>query len=238
MYIAPLFALHGTILGLTIHQLWVSRNLQTEFQESEQVFKALTSILLVCFVGLPSLYLGQASGNAKLFILSAIIFIICTSLLGLIFVPKIRYQRKKKIMSIKLGNKWQGATAVADIAEAANYINNNNNNNSDSNNNDRRVDSRSMVNDVVILSTKTRQELIIDNNKLQTDNQKLRERIHAYLEKKKKVSFRSEEKSEEQEPVPVPVSVGGGGVQFAAALPCMTQNMNESINPERAEISS
>ena len=52
-YVIPLALINGGVLLLAIAETWQSRHLSTEFQESRGIFRALSSILLVLFVGIP-----------------------------------------------------------------------------------------------------------------------------------------------------------------------------------------
>lgn len=52
-YVVPLALINGCVLLLAIAENWQARHLSTEFQESTGIFRALFSILLVLFVGIP-----------------------------------------------------------------------------------------------------------------------------------------------------------------------------------------
>jgi hypothetical protein len=56
------------MLCLAVYQSWQTRNLSTEFQESEQVSRALFSILLVSFAEMPVLFLARSEKDANLFV--------------------------------------------------------------------------------------------------------------------------------------------------------------------------
>jgi hypothetical protein len=168
-YLAPLAILHGIILFLAIQQLWVSRDLSTEFQESSHVFKSLLMILLVLFIGLPVLLLTRGNGNANLFTTSAITFVMCTSILGLMFIPKIRYEQHRKSQSdITVGGiggiGGGGGGGNGDVGVTSSNINIDEDDDTEYNE--------------LILSTSNREELIVNNAKLNSDNDKLRKQIH------------------------------------------------------------
>jgi 7 transmembrane sweet-taste receptor of 3 GCPR len=83
-------------LGLfcaTVFQSCKSRNLSTEYQESQYIFRALIGILLVAFIGVPVLIIARDNTNSRLFVTSGIIFVMCLLILLLIFVPKIHFER-------------------------------------------------------------------------------------------------------------------------------------------------
>jgi hypothetical protein len=167
-YLAPLAILHGIILFLAIQQLWVSRDLSTEFQESSHVFKSLLMILLVLFIGLPVLLLTRGNGNANLFTTSAITFVMCTSILGLMFIPKIRYEQHRKSQSDitvgGIGGGGGGGGGDGDVGVTSSNINIDEDDDTEYNE--------------LILSTSNREELIVNNAKLNSDNDKLRKQIH------------------------------------------------------------
>jgi hypothetical protein len=52
-YLISLALINAGILLLAIAENWQARHLSTEFQESKGIFRALFSILLVLFVGIP-----------------------------------------------------------------------------------------------------------------------------------------------------------------------------------------
>ncbi|KAL3916135.1 MAG: hypothetical protein SGILL_005318, partial [Bacillariaceae sp.] len=91
-----LLVLNLGMLCAAAFQSWMSRNLSTEFQESLSIFRALTGILLVVFVGCPVLIIAQDNTDAFLFISSAIIFISCLLILLLIFIPKLQYEKMRQ----------------------------------------------------------------------------------------------------------------------------------------------
>ncbi|KAG7337152.1 7 transmembrane sweet-taste receptor of 3 GCPR [Nitzschia inconspicua] len=88
----PLVAINFGMLCAAAFQSWRTRNLSTEFQESQSIFRALWGILLVVFIGAPVLFIAQDNSNAYLFVSSAIIFVTCLLILLLIYVPKIQYE--------------------------------------------------------------------------------------------------------------------------------------------------
>jgi hypothetical protein len=53
-----------------------------------------------------------------LFVGSAIIFVICVSILGQLFIPKLRYEKNRRSSIIKSG-QWAAAAATAAVAEVA-----------------------------------------------------------------------------------------------------------------------
>ena len=92
-YISAIIVVNLGAIIFAIYEAYRARNISTEFAESEYVMKALASMVLVCFIGLPVKIVAE-NQFADLFTEVAIIFVICMSLLGLIFVPKIKFHRK------------------------------------------------------------------------------------------------------------------------------------------------
>ena len=77
-------------LSVLIHAMY-----QLEFSESEFIGKAIASCMLVCFVGVPVMVIVTDQPRAYFFVLASIIFILCSSLLLFIFVPKVQFHRNK-----------------------------------------------------------------------------------------------------------------------------------------------
>eukprot|EP00751_Fragilariopsis_kerguelensis_P017588 CAMPEP_0170834594 /NCGR_PEP_ID=MMETSP0734-20130129/1062_1 /TAXON_ID=186038 /ORGANISM="Fragilariopsis kerguelensis, Strain L26-C5" /LENGTH=380 /DNA_ID=CAMNT_0011201215 /DNA_START=879 /DNA_END=2018 /DNA_ORIENTATION=+ len=111
-YLVPLLVLNLGMLCFAMYQSWMSRHLSTEFQESEQIFRALICILLVSSVGLPVLFIARNNKNINLFLASALIFVICVSILVQLFMPKLRYENSRRSLIQKTG-KWVGPAAAA-----------------------------------------------------------------------------------------------------------------------------
>jgi hypothetical protein len=93
-----LLVLNLGMLCAASFQSWKCRNLSTEFQESLSIFRALSGILLVVFVGCPVLIIARENTDAFLFISSAIIFLSCMLILLLIFIPKLQYEKTRQSM--------------------------------------------------------------------------------------------------------------------------------------------
>jgi hypothetical protein len=62
------------MLCLAFYEAWKARNLSTEFQESDYIFRALATILVSFLIGVPVLALSK-DPNTHLFIGSALTFI-------------------------------------------------------------------------------------------------------------------------------------------------------------------
>jgi hypothetical protein len=181
------------ILLFALVEAWLARNLSTEFQETQSIYNALTATLLVTFIGIPGtsscltvdlvelwapsstltqscitvLFLVRDNPDATAFVTSGLIFIFCISILLNLFVPKMMYERKRKttqnvhISGVPNASPSASTTRLDDTtfpltSEA-----------SDS--------EKGAVGDR-ILSTKTRQQLIEENDKLKKEIFRLREK--------------------------------------------------------------
>jgi hypothetical protein len=88
-YYATLGAINFVLLCYAIYVAWRARELTTELSESYFIFKAMSFILLVCFIGVPVTIIARENPSAFFFVCSGIIFVAGTSILLLIFSPKV-----------------------------------------------------------------------------------------------------------------------------------------------------
>merc|ERR1711937_473082 len=72
-----------------IQQAYVARKISTEFAESEWIALAMSFIILVAFVGIPVMIIADDDAQASYFVYCCLICVICWSLIGFIFIPKI-----------------------------------------------------------------------------------------------------------------------------------------------------
>ena len=100
-YLAPLILVDGGMLFLAIFYGWKCRHLDTEFQEHEQILKALFVILLVSFIGGPVYWLAIDNPNVSMFLLSVFIFVSCFAILLQIFLPKYKHMKTRKKESLR-----------------------------------------------------------------------------------------------------------------------------------------
>ena len=89
-YVVALIIVDLGALLFAVYEAYQARNISTEFAESEYIMKAVVSMLLVCFIGLPVAMIAEEQ-VARLFTFTGITFVISMSLLGLMFVPKIKF---------------------------------------------------------------------------------------------------------------------------------------------------
>ena len=158
------------MLCLAIVQAWRARELSTEYQESEYIFKALFVIFLVVFIGLPVLVIARDNPDASVFLASAVIAVSSCAIVSLIFVPKIRYVRKAE-RSDASGDKVK----ISGIGESV--MNNGSSGNASSpfKNSTNSTDSDDYGDRII--TTKTKRQLV-------EENAELRRRIHV-LEKER-----------------------------------------------------
>ncbi|KAL7534423.1 hypothetical protein ACHAXR_007962 [Thalassiosira sp. AJA248-18] len=83
----------GSLLYAVI-QAYQVRKLDTELHESSSIFQAMSLVLLLSFLGVPVTIIARDNTQVYYFVLSGIIFIMCSLILLLIFVPKVMAVRK------------------------------------------------------------------------------------------------------------------------------------------------
>ena len=96
VYLVALCIINLGPLVLAVYEAYVARDISTEFSETEYILRALAIILLVCFVGIPVIIIARENPAAYFFVLSAIIFVTCTSILLLIFCPKLHFHYNER----------------------------------------------------------------------------------------------------------------------------------------------
>jgi len=77
-------------LAFSAYKAYRSRNISTEFAESESIFMAITLILLVSIMGIPILIIASENADAYFFVFTGLIVTTCCAVLLLIFIPKIQ----------------------------------------------------------------------------------------------------------------------------------------------------
>ena len=87
------------MIGLAIFQAWKARNLSTEFAESKYVAMALSITLIATILTVPILVVVKDQPDAATFISTALIFVLTSSTLGSIFIPKIIYHLERTSFS-------------------------------------------------------------------------------------------------------------------------------------------
>lgn len=78
-------------VSIAFYSAYKARNIDTKLAESRGIFNALGVTLIACFMGIPVLIIANENSTAFYFVLSAIIFLIVLSVLGFVFVPKVKH---------------------------------------------------------------------------------------------------------------------------------------------------
>jgi len=87
-------------------QAYQTRKISTELSESAYIFRVMSIILYAAFLGIPVLILAGENVDAYFFVWAGLIFIVCSSILLLIFLPKI-LATKKGTTETTLPPRWQ-----------------------------------------------------------------------------------------------------------------------------------
>lgn len=105
------------MLIATAYEGYQARTLATEFQETEQILKAVLTMIIVLLVGLPVYAMNEVDPKNRVFIYSVMVFALCIAILFAMFLPKIRYKEKMKknnIIVYGVGGFQQATTSGAD----------------------------------------------------------------------------------------------------------------------------
>mmetsp|Transcript_33075 Transcript_33075/g.69613 ORF Transcript_33075/g.69613 Transcript_33075/m.69613 type:complete len:271 (-) Transcript_33075:28-840(-) len=101
IFLATLAVINLGSLLFALFQAYKARNISTELQESSYIFVAMILILLVSFIGIPVIIIARDNVSAFYFVMAGLIFVVCTSILLLIFMPKVIALRKKSSTSTR-----------------------------------------------------------------------------------------------------------------------------------------
>ena len=107
-YVIVLLVLDLGAMVFALYEAWRCRKISLEFAESSYIASAIGVTLLVCFVGIPVVIIASGNLRAQFFVTSCIVFVICTSLLTFIFVPKEQARRSKKDMKAAIKSSMIG----------------------------------------------------------------------------------------------------------------------------------
>lgn len=108
IFVAMLGVINLGSLGFSVVQAYQARNISTELSESTYIFRAMCLILYGSFLGIPIVIIARDNAEAYYFVVTGLIFVICSSVLLLIFMPKILASRKKKsdLVDATPNNRW------------------------------------------------------------------------------------------------------------------------------------
>jgi len=96
----------GSVL-FSLIQAYQARNISTELSESAFIFRVLYIFLYGAFLAIPVLIIAREDAKAYYFVWVGLIFVICSSVLFLIFFPKILATRRKVPTATNLPARWQ-----------------------------------------------------------------------------------------------------------------------------------
>ena len=112
IFLAILCVINLGSLIFALFQAYKARKISTELQESSYIFLAMSIILLVSFIGIPVIIIARDNSAAFYFVTAGLIFVVCSSILLLIFIPKVRALRKTSCNPSISGSS--GATCTAE----------------------------------------------------------------------------------------------------------------------------
>ena len=92
-FIIVLIVINCTAVIIANVQAYQARHINVEFQESKYIAMATASMLQAFVIGIPVVALLDEDPRAIFIVISLLIFITCTAVLLLLFVPKIVYLR-------------------------------------------------------------------------------------------------------------------------------------------------
>lgn len=87
--------LNGAALIASNVEAYKARNVDTDYGESSYIGLIMGSFLQIVMVGIPLYFLVDDNPTAKFFVTSSMVFLMCMSVLLLLFIPKWRNWRKK-----------------------------------------------------------------------------------------------------------------------------------------------
>jgi len=111
IFLPILLSINLGCLLVTVIQACRARHISTELSESKYILRALWIILYVSFLAVPIIIIARDKAEAFYFVVTGFIFVVCTSILLLIFGPKILAVREKKKNKTDPPNKQWGLAA-------------------------------------------------------------------------------------------------------------------------------
>ncbi len=86
-------------LGSLLHalfQAYQACGISTELQESSYIFTAMACILIEAFIGIPVIFIARENVKAFYFVAVGLVYVVCISILSLIFIPKMLALKKSQ----------------------------------------------------------------------------------------------------------------------------------------------
>mmetsp|Transcript_28701 Transcript_28701/g.53060 ORF Transcript_28701/g.53060 Transcript_28701/m.53060 type:complete len:899 (-) Transcript_28701:897-3593(-) len=112
-FLAILCVINLGSLIFALFQAYMARKISTELQESSYIFLAMSIILLVSFIGIPVIIIARDNSAALYFVTAGLIFVVCSSLLLLIFIPKVwALTKKSSNTNTSASSRFSSATST------------------------------------------------------------------------------------------------------------------------------
>lgn len=93
-FIVLLVVINGVAVIIANVQAYQARHINVEFQESKYIAMATACMLESFIIGVPVVALLKENPTSVFIVVSLLIFITCTAVLGLLFIPKVVYLRE------------------------------------------------------------------------------------------------------------------------------------------------
>lgn len=104
IFVSILLVINLGVLFFAVWQAYKARGIASELQESSYIFIALALILLVSFLSIPIIIIARGNISAFYFVTAGFIFVVCTSILILIFAPKVHALRGQSASTDRAGS--------------------------------------------------------------------------------------------------------------------------------------
>lgn len=114
-YVVVIAVINITALGVANFQAYRARNVRTEFNESSYIAMANASFLQAILICVPILFLTRENPQAYFIVLSVVLFILSSALLGFMFVPKVIALKERK----KMGNRNDSNVRISGLGDTA-----------------------------------------------------------------------------------------------------------------------
>ena len=105
-------AVNMLAIVLANFQAYQARKISTEYSESKWIAFCMVSILQATMIGTPILILASTNPTANFIVWSMLVFVICMSILGLLFVPKVYSQNRPPKPKVHVRNGYNATFVV------------------------------------------------------------------------------------------------------------------------------
>ena len=90
-FLGVLSVINAGSLLVALQQAWQARKITTDLQESSYIFMAMALIVLVSGIGVPVMIISQGNSTVSYFVSACLIFVVCGSILILIYVSLVLF---------------------------------------------------------------------------------------------------------------------------------------------------